>query len=349
MVSEASIERNDAGLMEHGSTGQYATCGEEHMTRFTGKDRLGVGGLFLLALCGSFVPILSGTAAASPDRHRLEVQLRLQEKTLSGRAEIIFGSSPEGPISIDLNSKARILAVEAGTAAVSHSFHSGRLSVALPAEVLAGTLPLCISYEAVFDDPLPDDPVSFDNPGFGVTGTIFSRGAFLLPGAGWDPQIAGRAPSVLLEVSAPRGIVAVTAGRLVRHEDREAASLSVWEIDPLVEGLPLSAGPYVVRSRTQGRIPVYTYFLPETAHLSELYLEASASHIELYESLFGPYPFPKFAVVENFFPTGYGFPSYTLLGTSVIRLPFIPETSLKHEVAHSWWGNGVLVDPASGN
>ena len=65
--------------------------------------------------------------------------------------------------------------------------------------------------------------------------------------------------------------------------------------------------------------------------------------------MYGPYPFPKFAIVENFFPTGYGFPSYTLLGASVLRLPFIPETSLRHEIAHSWWGNGVLVDYASGN
>ena len=65
--------------------------------------------------------------------------------------------------------------------------------------------------------------------------------------------------------------------------------------------------------------------------------------------MLGPYPFPKFATVENFFPTGYGFPSYTLLGASVLRLPFIPQTSLRHEIAHSWWGNGVLVDYASGN
>ena len=62
----------------------------------------------------------------------------------------------------------------------------------------------------------------------------------------------------------------------------------------------------------------------------------------------GPYPFPKFAIVENFFPTGYGFLSYTLLGGSVLKLPFIPETSLRHEIAHSWWGNGVLVDYAAG-
>ena len=54
-------------------------------------------------------------------------------------------------------------------------------------------------------------------------------------------------------------------------------------------------------------------------------------------------------MVENFFPTGYGFPSFTLLGSRVLRLPFIPDTSLRHEVAHCWWGNGVFVDAAGGN
>jgi hypothetical protein len=69
----------------------------------------------------------------------------------------------------------------------------------------------------------------------------------------------------------------------------------------------------------------------------------------LYQDLFGPYPFDKFAVVENFFPTGFGFPSYTLIGGRVLRLPFIIHTSLGHEIAHCWWGNGVRVDYASGN
>jgi hypothetical protein len=323
---------------------------EERMAEFTGKDRSGAGWLVLLAMCGILLAARGAAAAAPPDRHHIEVQLRLQEKSLSVRDEIVFGSPPDdGSVSIALNPRARILTIQMGSAAIPYTFHSGRVLVSPPSEVKSGALPLTLTYEAVFDDPLPDDPVSFDNPGFGVTGTISSRGAFLLSGAGWYPQVAGRKASVLLEVSAPRGTVAVTAGQLIKHEDREAASVSIWEIDPLVEGMSLSAGPYVVHSRTQGRFPVYTYLFAETAHLSELYLEASAAHIAFYESLFGPYPFPKFVVVENFFPTGYGFPSYTLLGTSVLQLPFIPETSLKHEVAHSWWGNGVLVDPTSGN
>ena len=41
------------------------------------------------------------------------------------------------------------------------------------------------------------------------------------------------------------------------------------------------------------------------------------------------------------FPVGLGFAGLTYLGTQVVRLPFIPDTSLAHEVLHSWWGTGV--------
>jgi len=62
----------------------------------------------------------------------------------------------------------------------------------------------------------------------------------------------------------------------------------------------------------------------------------------------GPYPYSKFALVENFWETGYGMPSFTLLGEQVIRFPFILHSSYPHELLHNWWGNGVFVDFAAG-
>ncbi len=40
---------------------------------------------------------------------------------------------------------------------------------------------------------------------------------------------------------------------------------------------------------------------------------------------------------------------YTLLGRTVIKMPFIVYTSLGHEIAHNWWGNSVFVDQKKGN
>jgi aminopeptidase N len=54
-------------------------------------------------------------------------------------------------------------------------------------------------------------------------------------------------------------------------------------------------------------------------------------------------------VVENTWESGYGMPSFTLLGPRVMRFPFILHTSLPHEILHNWWGNGVYVDYSQGN
>jgi membrane-associated protease RseP (regulator of RpoE activity) len=42
-------------------------------------------------------------------------------------------------------------------------------------------------------------------------------------------------------------------------------------------------------------------------------------------------------------------PSYTLLGSQVIRFPFILTSSYPHEILHNWWGNSVFVDYDTGN
>ena len=85
------------------------------------------------------------------------------------------------------------------------------------------------------------------------------------------------------------------------------------------------------------------------AALARKYLDTTHQYIALYDALIGPYPFKKFAMVENFWETGYGMPSFTLLGSRVIRFPFILSSSYPHEILHNWWGNSVYVDYDSGN
>ncbi|GKT07215.1 M1 family metallopeptidase [Desulforhabdus sp. TSK] len=283
-------------------------------------------------------------------QHLLEVELQPQNQRIRVQDTVTFRThAGEESIAFFLAPRAESVSVQSNGAPIRHVFQEGELRISLdplPEEQIHS---LKISFEAAFADPIPNAPANFDNPGFGVTGTVTTQGTFLLAGCGWYPQIPGENARFHVKVTAPKGIRAVTAGNLVGHDDVGGNTLSRWEVLQPIEGLALSAGPYVIRSRTVGKTTISTYFFPESDDLSDTYLNAASRHIEFYEKLHGPYPFPKFAVVENFFPTGYGFPSYTLLGSTVLRLPFIPETSLKHEVAHSWWGNGVFVDYDSGN
>ena len=282
----------------------------------------------------------------------LDVSLDPAMQRLDGRYIITLPAASRNDLIFYLNPNAKITSVTAQDQPLSFEFKGDSLRITLPVEgsTTGRSIDVAVTYRAVFADPVPAMPINTDNPGYGVTGTIGSSGAFLLGGAGWYPVVQGMETSAMrVVVDGPEGWIAVTAGRSLGRETSDGRTRSTWVINTPTRGLHLSASTYVVTEKTDGDITVATYFLPDSQHLAESYIEAAIDFIRFYQDRFGPYPFPKFAVVENFFPTGYGFPSYTVMGSRVLRLPFIRYTSLGHEIAHCWWGNGVYVDYRRGN
>jgi Peptidase family M1 domain len=283
-------------------------------------------------------------------RHDLAVRLDPKTSSLAAVDTLDVRTGGESSLAFALSGNAAVEKVSAQRRDLSFTWGGGTLQVLLPPDISPeDTISLTIGYQASFRDRVPENPVYTDDPSYGVRASIGEKGTFLGDSSLWYPEIPGSSPTFRLRVEGPAGYEAVTAGKLVRRETSDDVTRSEWQIRMPIEGLSLSAGPYRVREGSAGKTTIYTYFYPGTNSLSGKYLEAVARYITLYRKLFGPYPFDKFAVVENFFPTGYGFPSYTLLGSTVVRLPFIVDTSLGHEVAHSWWGNGVLVDYRRGN
>ena len=300
--------------------------------------------LLILVVGAPVCPAAEGNA-----RHHLRVELFPEKQTLQAMDRITIEKCPADRLEFTLSPRAEQIEVTVNGNFRKFEFEDGRLQVGLTPHEKNQKISITIRYAAVFDDPAPVSPVNTDNPGYGVSATISERGSFLLAGSGWYPQwAAGRSP-YNIEVIAPQGMLAVTAGQSKGHVNRNGKTISTWLIRDPIGGLSLSVGPYIVRQKKVGSITATTYFFPETEHLAEAYLEATAKYLTFYQDQFGPYAFQKFAVVENFFPTGFGFPSYTLIGGTVLRLPFIIHTSLGHEIAHCWWGNGVLVDYKEGN
>ena len=200
-----------------------------------------------------------------------------------------------------------------------------------------------------FHEPTADVVFSRENVGREISATVGDEGVYLSAGSGWLPVCAGAMNTYHLTVETPAGWEAFTQGRRISREERDGRVVTVWSSEHPSDGLTLIANRFHVTGREFGDVEAMVCLMDDDPRLAELYLERTGAYLEMYSEMIGPYPYAKFATVENWFPTGYGMPSWTLLGGQVMRLPFIPYTSFGHEICHNWWGNSVFVDERGGN
>ncbi len=182
------------------------------------------------------------------------------------------------------------------------------------------------------------------------TGMISAEGVFLNGTSAWYPHFAeDELLSFTLEVRLPKAWDAVSQGARTRHDTDAETRVVRWEEQHPQDEIYLLAAPFTESSETVEGVQAMVFLRTPDEALARTYLDATVRYTNMYSQLLGPYPYAKFALVENFWETGFGMPSFTLLGSKVLRLPFIVNSSYPHEILHNWWGNGVYVDYAHGN
>ena len=181
-------------------------------------------------------------------------------------------------------------------------------------------------------------------------GIISPQGVFLSGASVWYPHIDATQVTFDLTVHLPKAWKSMSQGeQLDTRPATGSRPVEHWRASNPQQEIYLIAGPFNAWSSVDKGVTAMVLLREPDAALARKYLDATHQYIALYDALIGPYPFTKFAMVENFWETGYGMPSFTLLGSRVIRFPFILSSSYPHEILHNWWGNSVYVDYDSGN
>lgn len=191
-------------------------------------------------------------------------------------------------------------------------------------------------------------------PNFAAQTGLMNRSDFVALLDNWCPIFKGLA-RYRLTATVPEGLTAVSEAdkiekkALANEGSNKKYVTYLFDFPHPRNNVSLVIGAYQISRLDYDGIELAAYFFPEDSSLAGSYLERARDYIKFYEGLIGPYPFKRFAAVENMAPTGLGFATYTLLGQQVIRLPFIVDTSFGHEILHSWFGNSVYVDYERGN
>lgn len=344
-----------------------------------GHSRLG----FITCLIGLslLLPQSQGQAGDSPAlspaiiRHELRASIDpgLHQLTVIDRMVVRVGGS-QPPLDFTLAKSLRLdtvalvtraeteerltpVSTSQGDAAIDSNLRS--LLVLLP-DHQQGEVTLEWRYRGAIDDP-PREPrhLRFVTPSE-TSGHIGQEGVYLSSETGWYPDLAGSLPSYSVTVELPDGWTAVSQGRggtkqdcTIPRPDGTCRTLQTWE-SGVTEALTLVANRFTVKARdwrgANGQVVhLATYLFPDDAALADEYLDATVKYLDAYVPLLGGFPFGQFAVVENFFASGLGMPSFTLLGSGSIKRHYTQPYALGHEIVHSWIGNAVWNRPESGN
>ncbi len=213
-------------------------------------------------------------------------------------------------------------------------------------EKLNGNPILILNYSGKFYGKFEDQTAEYAR-GFNETnGVVSDTGIYLSSSSCWLPQFNENYLATFnLKVKIPKPWKVVSGGKrtILKNDITEYNSPN-----PL-DDIFLIANKWTEFDTTVNSVSLQAFLIIPDTNLAKKYLSATAEYMQLYNKLIGEYPYSKFALVENFWQTGYGMPSFTLLGSQIIRFPWILYSSYPHELLHNYWGNSVFVDDTLGN
>ena len=301
-----------------------------------------------------------------PDQHVLIAKDRLTLEVPQQKIPIRFSLAPTLQLDrltlIQTSAEAKVSLQDVPFEIEHGSTPESAQQIHIPSQAMpAGLATLDLHYHGVINDP-PRDPrhLRFVTPSE-TAGHIGPEGVYISSESSWYPDVPESLSTYALQVAVPAGWTVVTQGKAGESRVCPASLcrddnmvMTGWDVTQPSEALTLVANTFVSLSRdwtakTGQRVLLSTYFFPEDAHLAEEYLAATARYLDAYIPLLGPYPFEKFAVVENFFASGLGMPSFTLLGSGIIKRHYVQPYALGHEIVHSWIGNAVFNRAERGN
>jgi aminopeptidase N len=186
--------------------------------------------------------------------------------------------------------------------------------------------------------------------GFSETrGLISQTGVYLAGSSFWMPTFDNPLFTYNLTTSLPAGWLVVSQGVRTRNDTANGLRTIRYECREPQDQAYLTAAQWTEYDQPAGKVSVQAFLRTPDEKLAKRYMDMTAVYLKMYVNLLGDYPYQKFALVENFWETGYGMPSFTLLGPRIIRFPFILYSSYPHELLHNWWGNSVYVAMEKGN
>ena len=169
------------------------------------------------------------------------------------------------------------------------------------------------------------------------------------PGIGWntgpldmrgDP-VFSNAALFSVQLQAPSGLVFATTGVATSTVEMGATTIYTWESGPSRDFVMIANPNFLVAEGIVGETVVRSFYTAEHAAIADEVLEMTMASMEIFNELFGPYPYREFDLAEAYIgprAAGIEFPGVVYISQNLYNIenPNL-EFTIVHEVAHQWW------------
>ncbi|TET24154.1 MAG: hypothetical protein E3J78_01605, partial [Candidatus Cloacimonadota bacterium] len=177
----------------------------------------------------------------------------------------------------------------------------------------------------------------------------------------WYPRISRTRATYDLTFKTPKQYEFVTIGKKLKESEDENYKISHWKQATPVVSASFNLGPFKTHKIDIEGTPPITVCMSDAARheIAQLLIKEGipigknmekqvgadvANSIQLFRSLFGPYPYDELYVTEIPYAHGEAFPGLLHLSRVTFQVKDdwgYEEIFRAHEVAHQWWGTTV--------
>lgn len=198
------------------------------------------------------------------------------------------------------------------------------------------------------------------NDSYGMFGFDNEGGSFNF--AHWQPLLTGWTPDIgwntgpvdtrgdpvfsntalfSVQLQAPSELVFATTGVSTQTLELGETTIHSWESGPSRDFVMIANPNFLVAEGLAGDTVVRSFYTPETEAIAAEVLEMATASLEMFNELFGPYPYREFDLAEAYIgprAAGIEFPGLVYISRNLYDLenPNL-EFTIVHEVAHQWW------------
>lgn len=205
-------------------------------------------------------------------------------------------------------------------------------------------------------------PLNIDR--FGYRENIFNFGnwypiACVYDDTGWnlDPYYSIGDPfysdiaNYHIKIKVPREIIVASSGNIVKEEKNKDEKIYYIEGKLIRDFAWVASEDFLVMESYAGDTLVKLYALREDEAAAKIAMDAGVNSLELFNTLFGKYPYGVYSIVMTDFPTGMEYPTIVFINQEYYseNLKEYLEQVIVHETAHQWWysivGNDQIDEP----